>query len=79
MSGYDVRAGELLAWEVETGQPLPLSVEEILRLEDLGYVVDLVTGGVIVDGKQMSVTLGVVGEALAIVLGTEEEATHDRP
>ncbi len=78
MSGYDVRAGELLAWEVETGLPLPAPVEEILRLEDLGYVVDLVTGGVIVDGKQMSVTLGVVGEALAIVLGAEE-VSRDRP
>lgn len=78
MSSYDVRAGELLAWEVETGLPLPAPVEEILHLEDLGYVVDLVTGGVIVDGKRMRVTLGVVGEALAIVLD-EEEAAHDRP
>ncbi len=46
MSNYDARAGELLAWEAETGLPLPMPVGEILALEDAGAVVDLATGEV---------------------------------
>ena len=46
MSDYDTRAGELLAWEIETGLPLPMPVGEILALEDAGAVVDLASGEV---------------------------------
>lgn len=46
MSDYDVRAGELLAWEIESGLSLPLPVGEILALEDAGAVVDLASGQV---------------------------------
>lgn len=42
----DTRIVELLAWERETGQGLPFTPVEILRLEDAGCVVDLLTGTV---------------------------------
>lgn len=46
MTSYDRRAGELLAWECETGLPLPLPIGEILAIEDEGGVVDLASGEV---------------------------------
>ena len=35
---------DLLEWERETGKLLPMSVVEILDLEELGFVVNLETG-----------------------------------
>lgn len=67
MNDYDTRAGELLAWSAETGLPLPLPIEEILQIEDAGHVVDLESGGVIVDGGAMLVEGTVIGEAWDVV------------
>lgn len=75
MNGYDTRAGELLAWSVETGLPLPMTVEEILRLEDAGHVVDLESGWVIAGGGAMAVEGTVIGEATVVAMGGEEVAT----
>lgn len=38
------RRAELRTWSTETGRPLPLPAEWIIRLELSGYVVDLETG-----------------------------------
>ena len=38
------RRADLLAWSAETGQPLPLPADYIVRLELAGYVVNLETG-----------------------------------
>jgi len=65
---YDTRAGELLAWEAETGRTLPATVAEILALEDAGHVVDLETGAVL---SSVTVAPTVIGEALAVVLAAE--------
>jgi hypothetical protein len=40
----DSRLAELLTWQRETGQPLPMPVEMILWFENCGHVVDLLTG-----------------------------------
>ena len=68
---YDTRAGELLAWEVETGRPLPATVAEILALEDAGHVVDLDSGRIILNGRWMHVSATVIGEALGVILTSE--------
>ena len=38
------RKCELEEWERETGRTLPRMPAEIMRLEDQGYIVDLLTG-----------------------------------
>lgn len=43
---YDTRAGELLALAIAEGIDLPMTVDEIIRWEDAGYVVDLSSGEV---------------------------------
>lgn len=40
----DTRIAELLQWQADTGQELPLPVSAILTAEDNGLVVDLDTG-----------------------------------
>lgn len=60
---YDRRAGELLAWQAETGLPLPMMVEEILAQEDAGHVVDLVGGEVLLGGVTVGFEATVIGEA----------------
>ena len=68
MSTWDARAGELLAWSAATGLQLPLSVPEILALEDAGHVVDLETGIVLVDAVSVRIGATVIGEATDTVL-----------
>lgn len=46
MKSYDRRAGELLALAIAEGIDLPMPVDEIVRLEDEGGVVDLASGEV---------------------------------
>jgi hypothetical protein len=41
---HEARLAELLAWQRETGKPLPMAADLILWLEDRGFVVDLLTG-----------------------------------
>lgn len=68
----DARHGELLAWECETQQQLPLPADVILRLEDAGYCVDLDTGAVLdVAGDVFDVT--VIAQAWTVV--TQHEVT----
>ena len=67
----DARHGELLAWQAETGQLLPLPVDVILAIEDAGGCVDLDTGAVLdVAGDVFDVT--VICEAWQVV--TQHEA-----
>ena len=68
MSAYDSRAGELLAWEAETGQPLPATVAEILAIEDAGGVVDLESGQV---WRNVTIEATAALEALIVVLECE--------
>ena len=42
----DPRVQELLDWCAEQDRPLPMSIAEILELEDAGCMVDLDTGDV---------------------------------
>jgi len=64
----DTRAAELMVWEIETGQPLPMGIPEILAAEDAGLVVDLETGDILTD---ITVTPTVLGEAVAVLFGLE--------
>lgn len=69
----DKRMQELLDWEAETGRGLPCTPQEIIRLEDRGHVVDLVTGEIsyyAADTERFSLT--VIGEALQVVLHAED-------
>ncbi len=68
MTTYDVRAGELLAWEVETGLSLPASVGEIIAIEDAGGLVDLETGQV---WRNVTIEATPVLEALIVVVTAE--------
>ena len=65
---YDPRAGELLAWEAETGRALPMPAAEIIALEDGGWIVDLDTGA-IYDGVTLELTP--YGEAVGVLMTLE--------
>lgn len=71
MSTYDKRAGELLALAAAEGITLPMSVAEILALEDAGHIVDLRSGVVLIDAAETGIEPTVVAEAWAIVSDTE--------
>jgi len=43
------RVLELEEWAALEGIPLPIPAEEIVRLEDLGFVIDLRTGQILED------------------------------
>ena len=43
------RVLELEAWAVQEGISLPIPAEEIVRLEDIGFVIDLHTGQILED------------------------------
>lgn len=43
------RVLELEAWAAQEGIPLPMQAEEIVRLEDMGFVIDLRTGQILED------------------------------
>jgi len=64
---YDARAGELLAWEAETGRALPFTVPEILALEDAGHIVDLESGIVLVDAVETRIEGTIIADAWCIV------------
>ena len=64
----DTRAGELLAWEIESGRPLPMGIPEILAAEDAGLIVDLDTGEILTD---VTVSSTVLGQAWCVVTGME--------
>lgn len=72
MTAYDVRAGELLAFEAETGRALPFSVPEILALEDAGHIVDLQSGIVLVDAAETRIEPTIVADAWCIVSDATE-------
>lgn len=74
MSAYDTRAGELLALAAAEGITLPMSVAEILALEDAGHIVDLSSGVVLIDAAETCIEPTVVAEAWAIVDGSEVTA-----
>lgn len=66
---YDTRAGELLALAIAEGIDLPMTVDEIIRWEDAGYIVDLVTGEVLSDVAPWPTA---IGEATVIALNADE-------
>jgi len=66
---YDTRAGELLALAIAEGIDLPMTVEEIIRWEDAGYIVDLVTGELLSDVAPWPT---VIGEATVVALNADE-------
>ncbi len=74
MASYDVRSGELLAWEVETGLSLPLPVGEILAIEDAGGIVDLLSGEV---WHQLTLVSTPVLEAMVVIDAMEQP--HGNP
>lgn len=47
---------------------LPMEIEEIIEIEEKGFVVDLMTGAVAPDTDRFALTLG--GQAMAVVIGT---------
>lgn len=67
----DTRITELLAMAEAEGLRLPYPPDVIVRLEDKGAVVDLVTGAVIVAGADVRYGLTLLGEANAIVWESE--------
>lgn len=64
---FDNRRQELLDLVTREGIALPMSIEEILALEDDGHVVDLETGHIITGGAELRVSLTVAGEAELLV------------
>ena len=58
---------EILEFAAENGIVLPMSVEEIIQLEDDGHIVDLVNGEIIIDGASNWFELSPAGEALVHV------------
>lgn len=67
------RIAELEALAAEEGLCLPYPPDVIVRLEDGGAVVDLLTGAVIVAGADVRYGLTLVGEANAVVWGSEAQ------
>ena len=67
----DTRITELLALAEAEGLSLPYPPDVIVRLEDSGAVVDLVTGAVIVAGADVRYGLTLLGEANAVVWESE--------
>lgn len=67
----DTRAGELLAWEVETGRTLPMPIPDILAAEDAGLIVDLETGEILTD---VTVSSTVLGQAWCVLCDMEVAA-----
>lgn len=59
MSDYDSRAGELLALAIAEGIDLPMTVDEIIRLEDAGFIVDLLSGEVLSSVTAIPTIIGV--------------------
>jgi len=72
MSGYDTRAGELMALALAEGIDLPMPAEEIIAWEDAGHVIDLVTGEILLNADSVRIEPTIIGEATAIVLSTDE-------
>lgn len=68
----DTRAGELLALAIAEGIDLPMSVDEIIALEDAGHIVDLLTGEVL---TSVTCTPTVLGETWVVL--DELEVTSD--
>lgn len=68
----DPRIGELLAWEVETGQPLPMPAAEIVAHEDAGRIVDLVAGTIHTAPQATRVQATPLGEALGVLMELDE-------
>lgn len=69
MTTYDTRAGELLALAIAEGIDLPMTVDEIIAAEDAGYIVDLLTGEMLVNVTPWPT---VAGEATAMLLDIDE-------
>mgnify|MGYP000935189554 CR=1 FL=1 len=67
----DTRIAELLDLTEAEGITLPYPPDVIVRLEDSGAVVDLVTGAVIVAGADVRYNLTLLGEANAVVWESE--------
>ena len=67
----DTRAGKLLAWEIESGRPLPMGIPEILAAEDAGLIVDLDTGEILTD---VTVSSTVLGQAWCVLCDMEVAA-----
>ena len=61
------------------GIELPYPPEFIARMEEIGCVVDLNTGEIIVGGADQRIALTVLGDAVATVLGCDdsEEGVDD--
>lgn len=47
---------DLIAWAQETGRPLPLDIDAILRLEEHGHVVDLNSGRILLHAADRPLT-----------------------
>lgn len=65
------RIAELLTWKAETGKPLPRPVDQIVALEEAGHLVDLASGDILWAGAGDTFTATVIGDAVAVVMGTE--------
>ena len=72
----DPRVKELLDQAAADGLTLPYAPETIVRLEDTGAVVDLVTGAIVVNGAAVRYSLTLLGEANAVVWESEVRYGH---
>lgn len=67
MTTYDCRAGELLALAIAEGIDLPMTVDEIIQLEDAGHIVDLLTGDILLNADSVRIEPTIVAEAWSII------------
>lgn len=68
----EARLAELRQWEREEGRGLPLLPAHIIRLEDQGWIVDLVTGEIVGRADDAPFVPTEAAEALVAALRAEE-------
>lgn len=72
---YRRLVSELLAWEIETGVPLPYPAADIAAMELAGNVVDLETGEIYLNERRPMLraraTATVIGEATVVLMGLD--------
>lgn len=66
MTSREQRIADLVLFAAEEGLTLPMPADAIVRLEETGAVVDLVTGAIIPGGADVRYSLTVIGEAVAV-------------